>query len=207
MLRRSAPVLLLARFSKLPYNDVMILKQLGAFLLEIIEIIVFAVSIFLFLYLLVLQPHKIKGSSMEPNFHDGEYLLTDKISYRFNEPKRGDVVVFKAPPDYKEEFIKRIVGLPDETISIRDNRIYINGKIFDENYLPDDIITQNGAFLKDGQEITVPENSYFVLGDNRPHSLDSRRFGFINLDKITGKTWFIYWPPTEVGIVKNKATF
>ena len=185
----------------------MIIKQLGAFFLEIIEIVVFAVSIFLFLYLLVLQPHKIKGSSMEPNFHDGEYLLTDKISYRFNQPKRGDVVVFKAPPDYKEEFIKRIVGLPGETISIHENHVYINGKIFEESYLPSDAITQNGSFLKEGQEVTVPKNSYFVLGDNRSHSLDSRRFGFVNQDKIAGKTWFIYWPPAEVGIVKNVVVF
>ncbi len=185
----------------------MFIKQLGAFFLEIIEIVVFAISIFLFLYLLILQPHKIKGSSMEPNFHDGEYLLTDKISYRFNEPKRGDVIVFKAPPDYKEEFIKRIIALPGETISIKDNKIYINGNLFEENYIPDEIPTQNGSFLKEGEEITLPENSYFVMGDNRPHSLDSRRFGYVTLDKITGKAWFVYWPPTEAGVVKNEITF
>jgi len=185
----------------------MFIKQLGAFFLEIIEIVVFAISIFLFLYLLILQPHKIKGSSMEPNFHDGEYLLTDKISYRFNEPRRGDVVVFKAPPDFKEEFIKRIIALPGETISINDNKIYINGNLFEEKYIPSEIPTQNGSFLKEGQDIVLPENSYFVLGDNRPHSLDSRRFGFVTLDKITGKAWFVYWPPTEAGVVKNEISF
>ena len=86
-----------------------LLKRLGAFFLDILQVIVFAVAIFLFIYLLVLQPHKIKGDSMQPNFPDGEYLLTDKVSYRLGDPKRGDVVVFEAPSTTGEEFIKRII--------------------------------------------------------------------------------------------------
>src|SRR3989344_7510790 len=106
-----------------------IFRRLGAFFLDILEVVVFAVAIFLFLYLLVLQPHKIKGQSMEPNFADGEYLLTDKVTYRFSEPKRGDVVVFEAPGTNNEEFIKRIIGLPGEQISLKDGKVAINNQV------------------------------------------------------------------------------
>jgi len=136
---------------------------------------------------------------MEPNFHNAQYLLTDKLSYRVGEPKRGDVVVFKAPPDYKEEYIKRIVALPGETISIRHNTVYINGKVLNEKYLPPEAVTYPGNFLNEGQILIVPEGKYFMMGDNREHSLDSRRFGFIGADKITGKAWIIYWPLTDAG--------
>ena len=106
----------------------MLLKRLWAFFLDIVEVVVFAIAIFLFVYLLILQPHKIKGASMEPNYHSGEYLLTEKVSYRFNEPERGDIVVFEAPTKNSEEFIKRIVGLPGESISIVDSTFFVNGK-------------------------------------------------------------------------------
>src|SRR3972149_3460951 len=110
----------------------MLVKRLTDFFLDIVEVVVFAIAIFLFIYLLVLQPHKIKGESMEPNFHDGEYLLTDKLSYRYNEAKRGDVIVFKAPPDYKEEYIKRIIAFPGETVALENNRVVVNGNPVDE---------------------------------------------------------------------------
>lgn len=177
------------------------IRKIGNFFLEIIEIVVFSVSIFLFLYLLVVQPHKIKGSSMEPNFHDGQYLLTDKISYRFNEPQVGDVIVFKAPPDYQEEYIKRIVAVPGEKIIIKDNRVYKNGNLFEESYIPKETDTNSGTFAEEGETLTVPPKNYFVMGDNREHSLDSRSFGFVSLQDITGRAWFIYWPPTDIGTI------
>lgn len=175
-------------------------RRAGAFLLDILQVVVFAVAIFLFVYLLILQPHKIKGQSMEPNFHDAEFLLTDKVTYRFNEPERGDVIVFKAPPDGKEEFIKRIIGLPGEKISVKGGSIYINDQRLDEPYL-EDKSTLGGNFLSEGQEYTVKPDEYFVLGDNRDHSFDSRFFGPIGRDKITGRAWLIYWPPQIAGTV------
>ena len=173
----------------------MLLRRLGAFFLDILEILVFAIAIFLFIYLLVLQPHKIKGSSMEPNFHDGEYLLTEKVTYRFAEPKRGDVIVFEAPGTGGEEFIKRIIGLPGENVSIHESKVYINAKKLDEPYAPESVPTSGSIFLKEGAEITVPSGNYFVLGDNRPFSSDSRAWGFIEKRKITGRAWLIYWSP------------
>lgn len=179
------------------------MQKLGSFFLEVLQTIVFAVSIFLFIYLLLLQPHKIKGSSMEPNFHDGEYLLTDKISYRLNTPQRGDVVVFKAPPDYSDEFIKRIIGIPGDVVSVKENHVYVNGEMVNEAYIPETYNTYPGRFAAEGAELTVPTDQYFVMGDNREHSLDSRNIGFIPKDKITGRAWVVYWPLSEFGVIRK----
>ena len=179
----------------------MLLKKLGSFLVEILQVVVFAISIFLFIYLLVMQPHKIKGSSMEPNFHDGEYLLTDKVSYRFGEPKRGDVVVFKAPTNNGEEFIKRIIALPGEQVSIKNSRISINGTPLEETYIAGNVITSGGGFLAEGATVSVGQGEYFVLGDNRPHSSDSRAWGFVEKKEITGRAWLVYWPPKSAGVI------
>jgi signal peptidase I len=179
------------------------LKRLGAFFLDILEVVVFAIAIFLFIYLLVLQPHKIKGDSMQPNFPDGEFLLTDKITYRFGEPKRGDVVVFQAPVAEGEEYIKRIIGLPGDRVSVKEGKVYINGAQLQENYLKSTLFTPIGAFLAEGEEYVVPTGSYFVMGDNRPASSDSRSWGPVAKQKITGRAWVIYWPPEKSGVIKG----
>ncbi len=179
------------------------LKKLGAFFLDILEVVVFAIAIFLFIYLLVLQPHKIKGDSMQPNFPDGEFLLTDKITYRFGEPKRGDVVVFEAPVAEGEEYIKRIIGLPGDIVSVKEGKVYINNRKLDETYLKSTLYTQGGGFLADNGEYTVNPGEYFVMGDNRPASSDSRSWGPVPKGKITGRAWVIYWPPEKTGIVKG----
>lgn len=180
-------------------------KRLGAFFLDILEVIVLAVAIFLFVYLLILQPHKIRGASMDPNFPDGEYLLTDKVSYRFGEPKRGDVIVFKAPPTPDEEFIKRIIGLPGDKVSVKNGKVYINEKLLEEQYLDPSLYTSAGNFPVEDGTITVPQDEYFVLGDNRDHSSDSRAWGFVPKKKITGRAWLVYWPPKSAGVVQKPA--
>ena len=179
------------------------LGRLGAFFLDILQVLIFAVSIFLFIYLLILQPHKIKGASMEPNFFNGEFLLTDKVTYRFNEPQRGDVVVFKAPPDDSNEFIKRIIGLPGEKVKVQGGHIFVNDQQIKEDYLDPTLETSGGSIIIEGHDYIVPENQYLMLGDNRNHSLDSRNLGFINRSKITGRAWLIYWPPKRAGVVKH----
>ena len=172
--------------------------KLGAFFMDILEVIVLAVGIFLIVYLLILRPHKIKGQSMHPNFPDGEYLLTEKVSYYRHNPERGDVVVFK-PPISEDEFIKRIIGLPGDTVMVLNGKIFVNGQELIENYIKVD--TSGGAFLSEGQEYVVPSGNYFVFGDNRPHSSDSRAWGPITKKVITGKAWLIYFPFNLAGIV------
>lgn len=176
------------------------LRKLGKFIFDTLQVIVFAVSIFLFLYLLVLQPHKIKGHSMDPNFDDGQFLLTDKLSYRFGNPKRGDVVVFESPIS-DQDFIKRIVGLPSENIFIQSGKVFIDGDALIETNLPTDSFTKPGKFSREGVTVQVPANSYFLLGDNRDNSLDSRAFGFVQRDAIVGNAWFTYWPPNTAGTI------
>ena len=138
---------------------------------------------------------------MDPNFPDEEYLLTDKVTYRFREPSRGDVIVFKPPTNNGEEFIKRIIALPGEEVSLKNSKIYINGTPLEESYLGGNVITSGGAFLGEGTTLTVPSQEYLVLGDNRPRSSDSRSWGFVQKKGITGRAWLVYWPLKSAGVV------
>jgi len=185
------------------------LKRIGVFFLDIIQTVTLALSVFVVVYLFLFQPHQVKGQSMFPNFADQEFLLTDKISYRFNEPKRGEVVVFKAPPseacaEIECEYIKRIVGLPGEKIKIENNQVFINGKALKEPYLPADFLTKPGRFLKEGEEFQIPPDSYIFFGDNRSHSRDSREFGPIKRSAIIGRAFFRYWPLERMGLVAKR---
>lgn len=138
---------------------------------------------------------------MVPNFQDGEFLLTDKFSYRIGNPKRGDVVIFSAPPNRQEDFIKRIVALPGERVSVQSGKMFINGKALAEGYLPSDFRTEPGTYFAEGKTITLGADEFFVLGDNRGHSLDSRSFGPIRKNDIVGRAWLVYWPPGKAGFV------
>ena len=178
-----------------------ILKSIGSFFLDIIETVVVALAIFVVCYLFLFQPHQVKGNSMLPNFHDGEYILTDKVSYRFGEPQRGDVVVFKAPRNEEVDYIKRIIALPGEEVKVEANAVYINNNILTESYLTSEYPTYPGTFLTEGNNVSVPADSYFVLGDNRNHSSDSREWGFIKRDGIVGRAFFRYWPFTKLGLL------
>jgi signal peptidase I len=178
-------------------------KRLGAFFLDVVEVIIFAVGIFFFIYLLIMRPHKISGLSMMPNFQDAEYLLTEKVTYYTRNPQRGDVVVFTPPVSNTDEFIKRVIGLPGERVMVKDGRVYINDKPLPEPYLKDTVITLGGTFLSDDQEYTVPEDQYFVMGDNRPNSSDSRYWGPITKKAMSGRAWVAYWPANLVGVVQK----
>lgn len=151
-------------------------------------------------YWLVAQPHKVSGSSMFPNFKNGDYIITDKVSYRFSEPRRGDIVVFKNPRDETQDFIKRIIGIPGDHVKVSGGKIFLNETELTEPYLADTIFTNPGSFLQEDQEITVEPGHYITIGDNRPASSDSREWGFITRGEIIGKVFFRYWPATEIGI-------
>lgn len=181
-----------------------ILSGVAVFFLDFIETIVIALAIFVIVYLFLFQPHQVKGSSMYPNFVDGEYILTDKISYRLGKPNRGDVIVFKSPQNKEIDFIKRIIGLPNDQIRVSGGYVYVNDKrLTESSYLPSDYITNPGAFLREDKTITVPAGQFFVLGDNRNHSSDSREWGFISTSDIVGKAWLRYWPIKQLGFVPH----
>lgn len=181
----------------------------SSFFLDLIETFVIGLSIFLVVYLFLMQPHQVSGQSMEPNFQSGDYLLTDKVSYRIGVPKRGDVVVFHAPSRANCptgtgcDYIKRVLGLPGETVEVKDNEgVFINGKKLIESYIPPENITLAGQYTR-GQIINLTENEYFVVGDNRMHSSDSRAWGPISKSEIVGRAFFRYWPLTKAQVVSG----
>ncbi len=174
--------------------------------LDIVETGVIGLSLFLVVYLFFVQPHQVNGQSMVPNFQNGEYLLTDKVSYKFGEPKRGDVVVFHAPDSANCpngtgcDFIKRVIATPGETVELKDNAIYVNNQKLPEPYLPADFVTEPGEYSRD-RLMTMEEGEYFLVGDNRSHSSDSRAWGPVPLSRIVGRAFFVYWPMSVAGMI------
>lgn len=178
-------------------------KKLSNFLLDILQTIVLAIAIFMIAYLFLFQPHKVDGNSMDPNFVNGEYLLTDKLSYRLRPPQRGEVIVFESPVNRRQDYIKRIIGLPGENVAVQSGKVLVNGRPLEERYLPPNFYTQDGAILSEGRTITLGPDEYIVFGDNRDHSSDSRSWGPVKRKEVVGRAWVIYWPPSMWGIVKG----
>ncbi|MFA5080015.1 MAG: signal peptidase I [Candidatus Paceibacterota bacterium] len=171
-------------------------KNLLSEIIDLGKIILIALIIVIPIRIFVFQPFMVSGASMEPNYHSTDYLIIDELSYRFNTPKRGDVIVFKYPKNPSLKYIKRIIGYPGETVEIKDTKILItsvdNTTIsLDENYLPESTISSwiRGATYG---PITLKEGEYFVLGDNRNYSADSRSWGLLPKDNIIGKVAFTF---------------
>lgn len=164
---------------------------IGTTLKEIIQTALISLGIFFFVYIFLVQPHRVKGDSMVPNLKDGELLLTEKVNYRFGEPKRGDVVVFQAP-GREVDFIKRIIALPGEKVDVVSGEIFVNNQKLGENYI--DVQTQGDI------DKTLGPDEYFMLGDNRGASFDSRMLGPVKKEALRGRAWLVYWP-----LFKNKA--
>jgi signal peptidase I len=193
----------------------LILRKIYAFLLDSVQTFLIAAAVFLFIYALLFRPFEVKGDSMFPNFHDGEYVITNLIGFEdlkfyhatFGTLKLGDVMVFNAPPatqNTDKDYIKRVIGVPGDTVSVKDGSVYLNGKLLDESvYLKPDVKTYGGTFLADGNSVKVPDNQYFVMGDNRMYSSDSREWGFVSRDEMVGESFFVYWPATQIRLVKN----
>lgn len=172
-------------------------REMVEFTWEILKIVIISLAIIIPIRYFLIQPFFVNGASMEPNFQDGDYLIVDEISYRFDAPERGDVVIFRYPLDPSQFFIKRVIGLPGESIKVEDGKIFINGKILDESEYLHDIDTVGSV------EVKLAENEYFVLGDNRQASSDSRKWGEVDKKFIIGRAWLRAWPFSRVGILNN----
>ncbi|MGB6873211.1 MAG: signal peptidase I [Dehalococcoidia bacterium] len=157
--------------------------------------ILIAVAVFVCLRLTV-QSYTVVMSSMEPNFHDGECIMVNKVCYRSSGPQRGEVIVFDPPFDSPHPFIKRVIGLPGETVEIKDEKVFIDGIPLEEEY-----IMASPSYTMSATE--VPENEYLVLGDNRNSSNDSHNGWTVPRDNIIGKAWFTYWPPSKWKVVQH----
>ncbi|MCS6956604.1 MAG: signal peptidase I [Patescibacteria group bacterium] len=178
-------------------------KAIIDFVMDILETIVFVGSIFIVVYLFILTPNQVKGDSMEPNFHTGDYILTSRITYKFRRIERGDVVVLKSPKNPDIEYIKRVIGLPGETLVIKDGIVSIDGKVIQENYISDTTNLWEGECIKNGEPYKIPEDEVFVMGDNRPRSSDSRKFCSVPINSLVGQVFYRYFPPGQIGWIKN----
>ncbi len=140
---------------------------------------------------------------MFPTFKDKEYLLTDKITYKRRLPMDGDVIVFKAPMNESFDFIKRVIATPGQSVMVKSGKVFIDGKMLAETYLPKEYTTSAGEFLQEGEEYTVKDGEVIAFGDNRDHSSDSREWGPVPDRNIIGRVFFRYWPLNVSGMVKD----
>lgn len=179
------------------------LRALGRFILEMAQIAVIAIVIILPVRYFLVQPFIVKGASMEPNYYENQYLIIDELSYRFRDPIRGETVVFHPPGNEGQYYIKRVIGLPGETVEIRDgntviyNDDYPNGLVLDETYLIEE--------TEGTQRTSLGQDEYFLMGDNRDASLDSRSLGPIPFKNITGRVWLRGLPVAEAGVLEVPA--
>ena len=176
-------------------------EAVGLFFLELIKVALLAgITIGLVRYFLF-KPFYVKGQSMESTFFQHEYLIIDELSYRLRDPARGEVVVFRAPNNPQDFYLKRVIGLPNERVKIEDEKVIIyneehpQGTVLDETYL--DIGVETVGLVS----VTLGPDQYFVLGDNRGASFDSRRFGPVGRNVIVGRTWFRGYPFDRIGVV------
>lgn len=172
--------------------------SVALFFVEVIQIILISCAIIIPVRYFLIQPFYVKGASMEPNFYDSEYLIIDELSYRMRAPERGEIVVFRYPRDPSEFFIKRVIGLPGETVEVSGGHVTIyntdhpNGILLTESYLSD--VTTDGM-----KKTTLNANEYWVMGDNRPESMDSRSFGPVSKDHFIGRVWVRGLPLNRIG--------
>lgn len=172
------------------------------FIFELIKVIIISAAIVLPVRYFLIQPFLVKGASMEPTFFEKDYLIINEITYRIGEPDRGDVVVLKYPNDPSQYFLKRIIGLPNETVEIRDGKVFIHNELnpegieLDEHYYLSEDVSTFGL-----KEVMLKDDEYFVMGDNRSFSLDSRTFGSVDEEFIVGRAWVRGWPFSRFGVI------
>ena len=170
-------------------------SRLLAFLKELVETVVLALVLFLVINLLTARV-RVDGPSMEPSYQHNNRVVVSKVSYWFGDIERGDVIVFPAPPNPNEDYIKRVIGLPGDVIKVENGSVLVNGETINEPYI-------NAPPISNMRETQVPEDMVFVMGDNRNVSSDSRSWGPLLIDDIIGKAVFVYWPLGEIGVVEH----
>lgn len=186
-----------------------LINIIGHFFIDIAETVIIAGVVFFVFYSLIAQPHQVRGESMFPTLKTGEFILTNKLSLRFSELKRGDIVVFKYPRDERLDYIKRIIALPYEQVEVIGNQVYIfnkehvEGYVLDESYLPTSVKTTGRVSIPEGQKFSTGQDEYVVFGDNREQSSDSREWGVVKRELILGKAWVRYWPPDAFAKLDN----
>jgi signal peptidase I len=167
------------------------------FVIDIIETLI--LSIILFAAINAVSARiRVDGASMEPTLQSGEFVIVNKLAYTFGHPATGDVIVFHFPRDPDQEYIKRVIGLPGDRVEVKNGNVFINGEMLNEDYIAASPVYENAW--------DIPEDSLFVLGDNRNNSSDSHNWGTVPMGFVIGKATFVYWPPTEWGLLDHPTT-
>ena len=164
------------------------------FVIDVVETLILSIVLFAAINM-VSARIRVDGASMEPTLQSGEFVIVNKLAYFFGDPEVGDIIVFHFPRDPDQEYIKRIIGLPGDRVEVKNGEVFVNDQILDEDYI--------AAAPVYNEVWEVPADSLFVLGDNRNNSSDSHSWGSVPLDFVIGKATFIYWPPTEWGILNQ----
>lgn len=175
-----------------------IFSRIKDFVIELVHVVVISLAIIVPVRYFLIQPFYVKGASMEPNFLDHQYLIIDEISYRFNEPQRGEIVVFRYPNDPRQYFIKRIIGLPGERVRVAGGKVWVYNDRYPDGQALDEAEYLGGLATGGDRDDKIGPGEYFLMGDNRPASLDSRVFGPVPRSFIVGKVWVRGWPPEKV---------
>lgn len=179
------------------------MSRIKSGIIEVGKVVLAVLLTVIIIRLFVFQVFQVEGSSMEPSFHNNEYLMVEKVSYHLHTPRRGDVVVFKYPNNQEVNYIKRIIGLPGETVRINDNQLFINDALLSEPYLTADEKTIVGSAADRPYEITLDANQFFMMGDNRGHSSDSRDWGPLAKNLIIGRTSVVIFPQQDIKAVAS----
>ncbi len=181
-----------------------VFRRIIDFVMDVLETVTFVGSIFIVIYLFIMQPNQVRGSSMEPGLTNGDYIFTSKITYKFRPIERGDIIVFKAPKNPDIEYIKRVIGLPGDRVMVKNSTVYVNDIALNEPYISAQTnLWGESGFIKEGQEYRVADDDLIVFGDNRPRSSDSREFGPIKISTIIGQVFYRYFPFTKIGLMNN----
>lgn len=169
-------------------------SKIIAFFIELLKTVAIVFILAFIIRFFIIQPFIIEGNSMEPNYHNRQLILIDKLSYRFHQPKRTDVIVFESPQNHAVYYIKRVIGLPGQIVTIKDGDVYINDAKLSEPYLASGQKTTVGNDPAQPFSITVGANQLFVMGDNRDQSSDSREWGLLDENLISGKLLVVIYP-------------
>lgn len=164
------------------------------FIIELFKMGVFTIVTIFIVRTFLFKPFYVRGASMESNFFDNEYLIIDEVSYHLHKPKRGDVIVFSYPNDPSQYFLKRVIGLPGETVIVRNGQVIVISKNFPNGIILNEVYLRSGLNTPGDVSATIKEGQYFVMGDNRSASWDSRGFGPISESAIVGRVWIRGWP-------------
>jgi signal peptidase I len=164
---------------------------------ELVETVLFTLLIYALVRTFLFENYRVVGRSMDPTLEDNQFLVVSKLGYRLHDPQRGDIIVFRDPHDGTRKLIKRLVGLPGDTLEIRQGQVVANGQVLEELY-----IQYPGQYSI--PPTLIPNDQYYVLGDNRNNSSDSHNWGTLSRQEIVGKAWLTYWPPSMWGVLPHQ---